>query len=311
MLNIKLLFLLLLASGSLFAQPFHKIPSSGAWWRISHSVYLSQNEQYQSRYLQYTDGDTTVGGYLAQRVCKTADSVCFRSGGCPGFADSVAFCPYGLIYQDSVGKISSVWPNGTLHLMYDFGAMPGAMVVTFSGPNYEIDSVSIITYADGIPRRMQHVKIWTGQSAPLHGVLVEGIGDLQRGLFPGPYEYEGQNGLECFNEDQVPVAVATQQLCNPPSCASLVGTKPAQKPQNLMISPNPSTSGVWRIADTDRRLSQGGQAKVTDLSGRVIYEHDFRGNELLTLEFNSQPGAYILSLRLPGGAVMQSILVHL
>jgi hypothetical protein len=311
MLKTKLTVLLLLGFGSAFSQSFHKIPSSGAWWRIEHSIYMSPTEQYESNYLMYTDGDTMIAGYLCQKLVKTADSVCYRIGGCQGFGDSSAVANYGNIYQDSLGKIFTVWPTGQLNLMYDFGAQAGTMIHTAFGPTFHVDSVSIVMFTDGIPRRRQHVSFWNGQPWPFHAMLVEGIGDISRGLYAGHYELEGQNGLSCFDDGVVPVSVAVQEHCSPVfNCMQLqLASAPRVEDVALEVFPNPSPSN-WQIQDPQGRLARGCFARVTDLFGNVVFEQGFNGGESISVGFEGASGIYILSLSPSQGIPLQTRLVR-
>ena len=161
----------------LFIVPF---PTENAQWNVFYTLSLSSSAPTDTTLLQYSlQGDTTINGIVYRKMCRNIGSIAnpiYRSVGGLREQDKRIYYYSGYGYTTNSGRFI----NGSEKLLYDFNKNIGESV--YSETNqliYTIDAIDSIKIGSEFRKRYKTHRYNTSFCE----YIVEGIGNIQRGLF--------------------------------------------------------------------------------------------------------------------------------
>jgi hypothetical protein len=296
--------LLLVFFGFTLAQGYRQYPLTGGRWKIEqdHGNIAPLCNTTENSYL-YTDGDTTIGGYLTVKIASTNGVFCAGQSWCFG---TTAGGIQAYIYQDSAGKVYTVDPsNGALHKVMDYSLQPGDTLreqYTYRGDfDYRVDSVDTVTFIDNIPRKRLYLTCQSFLASGAQAVWIEGMGDLYHGPLP-VLEFENAYNNRCYKEENI--LLATNPIYFPRCISDCDELLARAEPRSIawQAAPNPS-EGTWRLSQGNALQGDAVSVRVIDVCGRTVLQQAFASGEelLISLPQDATPGLYTAQVYIAEG----------
>lgn len=309
--------LLLFYSLSSFGQTYYPFPDSVGVWR--EVQYFGQAPTAVDYYSVYINGDTTINSNSYSKLYEywsntnlnidTINSTYY--GALRENNKKIYFYPdtnvttpfygnaYGFCYE---------WLNPNPNysqdlLLYDFDVVIGDTVFYPHLDNMFI----VINSIDSVLIQSQYRKkysysislqgvCWGGQS----GNYVEGIGDIQSGLFGlFRFYFENSNNFRCYEDDQVFYSVVS-------SCSS-VGIEEVFNNNNFKIYPNPTSTNIT-IELIGFNNSFQAQLSLFDLTGKKVYTSSINST-INNIDVSAiKSGLYLLKIISDSGEIKSSLI---
>lgn len=261
--NLYLTFFLVAMLGNLtFSQDYVPFPTGEARWNHLNWHQIIPDEYTLTNYSYFQSGDTVINNQTYHKLYNEPGwiTASYIGGVREDSLKNIYFFPKEIYIEYGIGI---VWfPSNTQeHLLYSFNDLYTGKTLTINDKEITIGQIDTIVINDQPRRRYSVEGTWNRDE-----YWIEGIGSDNEFFSAYTYEFEWQNFVTCFTQDDQPTVFVSHPFMHD-ACEYYVGINDPE-PEQINIFPNPASESIRITTD----FTGSYQIMIYNSQGRCIFQ---------------------------------------